>query len=78
MLNEAHQKLLDDYIQKNNEHCQTQQLNKQTSVIREYMGAEYNHGKRMQQIICGYFFPPEPTVVVPDSTSDKITPLPTL
>ena len=75
-LDEVHQKRLDDYIQRNSEHCQTQQLSKQKVVVREYLGSEHNYGKRMQQIICNYFFPPAPTVVVAPSKSDEITPLP--
>lgn len=74
-LDEVHQKRLDDYIQRNNEHCQAQQLSMQKVIVREYLGAEHNYGKRMQQIICNYFFSPPTTVVTP-SKSDEITALP--
>jgi hypothetical protein len=61
-LDEAHKERLDAYIEKNNAHCDAQQLSQQKQVIREYLGAQHNYGKKMQQVICSYFFPPVPVV----------------
>jgi hypothetical protein len=74
-LNEESQRQLDAYIAENRVHTNTQQLSKQKGVIKEYLGADHNYGKKMQQIICNYFFPPVTTVVAPQQ-SDDITALP--
>lgn len=62
----------------NSSHCNGQKLKKQKDLLKEYLGAEHNSGKRMQHVIYDhFFFTPAPVEIKNVSPSDRpITALP--
>lgn len=77
-LNPTHQRELDAYSNSNSAHCNSQKLQKQKDVIKDYLGADHNSGKRMQHIIYDhFFFKPAPVEIKNATPSDRpITALP--
>ncbi|MDI1351403.1 MAG: hypothetical protein PSV35_01325, partial [bacterium] len=55
-LSQARQNTLENYNIANSSHCNSQKLKKQKDILKEYLGAEHNSGKKMQQIIYDHFF----------------------
>lgn len=54
-LDESRQKLLDNYMEENQNQCKSEQLEEEKTIIGDYLSAKHNNGKRMQHIICNFF-----------------------